>query len=206
MAPSTALTLYDIEDNLQALVDTAEGGIEPEAEAEFFAAISSAITTAVEKRDRVGQFILHARHQVENVDAEIERLRALKKSYERAEERLGGYVVRTVMALGTDAKGKYKKLEGATCILGVKKDRDSVKITDEAAVPAEFKVMTLKVPAAALEELLGGVDIDERAKFLEAVKKTECEVMKTPIAAAISVGREVAGAALVSDKYSLSLK
>ena len=61
VVPSPAVTaepLYVIEDQLAALIETAEL-VSPQQELEFRAEFQAALTTAVDKRDRVGQFLAH---------------------------------------------------------------------------------------------------------------------------------------------------
>ena len=61
VVPSPAVTaapLYVIEDYLAALIETAEL-VSPDQELEFRREFQTALTAAVEKRDRVGQFLAH---------------------------------------------------------------------------------------------------------------------------------------------------
>ena len=109
----TAAPLYVIEDHLAALIETAEL-VSPEHEQEFRAEFQAALTAAVEKRDRVGEFLGHLEQQIDFARFEIERLRQRKATCERALARLADYVIETIENLGTDGKGKYRRLEGKT--------------------------------------------------------------------------------------------
>jgi len=169
VVPSPAVTaapLYVIEDQLAALIETAEL-VSPEQEREFRAEFQAALTTAVEKRDRTGQFLAHLEHQIDFARFEIDRLRQRKAACERALARLENYVVETIENLGTDAKGRYRTLEGKTTTFGLRACPPSVEATDESAIPAEYKTLTLKLPAVTWEQLLDGLDIEERAAVLE---------------------------------------
>jgi phage host-nuclease inhibitor protein Gam len=198
-----ALTLYNIEEHLVALLDTAEMVETPEQQEAIFAEIQQALVTAIDKRDRVNQFMVHCESQQAAIDAEIKRLQALKKTFVKAQERMEDYIVRTIQSLGADEKGRYRKLEGKTCVFSLRACPPSVEVRDEATIPAEYKTLTITVPAKAWEELVDNVDLDERCKFLAAVKKTECAIDKKGVKAAIDSGTPVPGADLAIGRYGL---
>ncbi|MCC6591627.1 MAG: siphovirus Gp157 family protein [Bryobacterales bacterium] len=200
-----AVTLYDLESNLVALMDT-EDIVPAEQQAEFEAEFIEALAKTVEKRDRVGQFLVHCEGQQATIDAEIKRLQALKKAYAKTQEKIEDYIVRTIQGFGTDEKGKHRKLEGRTTVFGIRACPSSVNVTDEGAIPAEYKTLTITVPATAWEAVADSLDIDERAKFLSSVKKCEVAVDKKNVKSAIESGRDVAGAALATGRYSLVRK
>ena len=108
-----AQPLYAIEEYLAVLVDTAEL-VPPDQEQEFRDEFQLALTTAVDKRDRVGQFMAHLEQQIAFANFEIDRLRERKATYQRALDRIEDYVTHTIEVLGRDAKGKYRRLEGKT--------------------------------------------------------------------------------------------
>src|SRR6202046_1616797 len=81
-----AQPLYAIEEYLAVLVDTAEL-VPPDQEQEFRDEFQLALTTAVDKRDRVGQFMGALEQQVAFANFEIERLRERKAAYRRGLER-----------------------------------------------------------------------------------------------------------------------
>lgn len=205
VVPSPAVTaapLYLIEEHLAALIETAEL-VSPEEELEFRAEFQAALTAAVEKRDRVGQFFAHLEQQIQFAKFEIERLKQRKANFERAIDRLEEYVVQTIENLGTDAKGKYRKLEGNTTTFSIRACPASVEVADDVSVPAEFKTLTLKLPALAWEELLDALEIDERAELLGQVRNPEVSVDKRAVKAAIDGGAAVPGAGLVTGRHSL---
>jgi len=205
VVPSPAVTaapLYVIEDHLAALIETAEL-VSPEQEREFRAEFQAALTAAVEKRDRVGQFLAHLEQQIDFAKFEIDRLRQRKAVCERAHERLENYVIETIEQLGTDTKGRYRTLEGKTTTFGLRACPPSVAVTDEAAIPADYKTLTLKLPAVTWEQLLDGLDIDQRAAVLKQVRSPEAAVERRSIKAAIDGGADVPGAGLVTGRHSL---
>ena len=205
VVPSPAVTaapLYVIEDQLAALIETAEL-VAPEQELEFRAEFEAALTAAVEKRDRVGQFMAHLEQQIDFARFEIDRLKQRKALCERTLERLEQYVIESIEHLGTDAKGKYRRLEGKTTTFSLRACPPSVEVTDEGAIPSEFKVLTLRLPAAVWERLLDGLEIEQRATVAGQVKNPEVTVDKRSVKAAIDGGTDVPGATLIADRHSL---
>ena len=139
----TAAPLYIIEAHLASLIETAEL-VSPEQEQEFRAELQSALMTAVEKRDRVGQFLAHLEQQIEFANFEIDRLKQRKATFERALARLEAYVIETIESLGTDDKGKYRTLEGKTTTFSLRVCPPSVEVTDETSIPADFKTLPIE--------------------------------------------------------------
>jgi hypothetical protein len=205
VVPSPAVTadsLYLIEDQLAALIETAEL-VSPEQEQEFRAEFQVALTAAVEKRDRVGQFLAHLEQQIEFAKFEIDRLRQRKATCERALERLENYVIGTIENLGTDSKGRYRKLEGKTTTFSLRARPPSVEVTDETAIPSEYKVLLLKLPAVMWEQLLDGLEVEQRSAVLGQVKNPEVTLDRRSIKAAIDGGVDVPGADLAIGRHSL---
>jgi len=200
---ATAAPLYLIEDQLAALIETAEL-VSPEQEVEFRAEFQAALTVAVDKRDRVGQFLAHLEQQIDFAKFEIDRLRQRKATCERALARLENYVIETIENLGTDSKGKYRALEGKTTTFSLRACPPSVKVSDESAIPSEYKALTLKLPAMTWEQLLDWLEIEQRATILRQMKGPEVTVDKRSIKAAIDGGADVPGAGLAIGRHSLS--
>jgi len=92
-----------IEDHLAALLETAEL-VSPKQEQEFRSQFQTALTAAVDKRDRVVQFLTHLEQQIDFAKFEIHRLKQRKVTFERALARLEEYVIQTIENLGTDDK------------------------------------------------------------------------------------------------------
>ena len=205
VVPSPAVTaapLYAIEDTLAALIETAEL-VSPEQEREFRTEFQTALNAAVDKRDKVGQFLTHLERQIDFARFEIDRLRQRKAASERALARLEEYVIETIENLGTDGKGRYRTLEGKTTTFSLRGCPPSVEVADESAIPAEYKTLTLKLPAVTWEQLLDGLDIEQRAAVLGQVKNPEVGVDKRSIKAAFDGGTDVPGAGLVSGRHAL---
>ena len=205
VVPSPAVTaapLYVIEDQLAALIETAEL-VSPEQELEFRGEFQTAFTAAVEKRDRVGQFMAHLEQQIDFARFEIDRLKQRKALCERTLERLEQYVIETIEHLGTDSKGKYRRLEGKTTTFSLRSCPPSVEVMDEPAIPSQYKTVTLRLPAVIWEHLLDGLDLEERATIAGQVKSPEVTVDKRSVKAALDGGTQVPGATLITDRHSL---
>jgi hypothetical protein len=199
-APSP-MTLWDIEDDLQALlnsVDTAS----PEQERELQAAIADAMRTAVAKRERVYRWIAHCRAMEAAAKAEIERLRQRMAAFERARERVEEYVVEIIDAIGPDEKGKYPKLQAETATFSVARNPGHVEITDENLVPDAFKRATVTLPLAAwlaLSRLAGTVADPVEAKVSIGLDRSAVKV-------AIQSGADIPGATLAIGDLRLVVK
>ena len=198
------LALYDLEEHLQCLLDSEET-VPPELESEYDLALREAVIQTVAKRDAVGQFMAHCESQIAFAESEIKRLQDRKAHFERTFERVEGCVIRTILSLDIDAKGKYRKLEGNTACFSVRKCPVSVEVTDESAVPAEYKSMPITLPVVEWEALLDSLDFDHRERLLSVAKRGAIAVSKTAIKAALEEG-PMAGAHLVTDKLSLVRK
>ena len=124
VVPSPAVTaapLYLIEDQLAALIETAEL-VSPEQEQEFRLEFQAALTAAVEKRDRVGQFLAHLEQQIDFARFEIDRLRQRKAAFERALAQVEEYVIQTIENLGTGSPVTTRALFGKIPFLGADLD------------------------------------------------------------------------------------
>jgi Gp157 protein len=201
-ANGLAQPLYAIEEYLAALMDTVEL-VPPVQEQQFREEFQAALTTAVEKRDRVGQFMAHLEHQIAFANFEIDRLKERRAAYQRAFERIEDYVAHTIEILGRDARGKYRKLEGKTVTFSLAGCPPSVEVTDESAVPAEYKTLTLKLPAVAWERILDWLDTGQREAVSGHVKCQDVFIDRRSIKAAINAGTQVPGADLAIGKTSL---
>jgi septal ring factor EnvC (AmiA/AmiB activator) len=208
VAPPSAshpLTLYALEEQLTILADTAEL-VPPEQAQEFLEEFRAALTAAADKRDRVGQFLSHLETQAAFAKAEIIRLQERKAWFERAIEHMEGYVINVIESLGRDAKGKYQKLEGRTVTFGIRDCPPSVEILDEAAVPSDYKAISIAMPALQWEALLDSLELEQRASVLDSVERPKMAVSKTAIKKAIDGGGQVPGADLIVGKKTLIRK
>ena len=191
-------SLYTIEDGLLALIDSEEL-VPEEKEREFQTALARQFRKAVTKRDAVGQFIRHCETMAEASKSEETRLRERRKFYERAAEKMRGYVKNILEALGPDEKGSWRRLEGNTFSFFLRDYHPSVRILDPEAIPDRFKDITMTVPADVMHEVLSAVPPELRDRFVDSVKNTEVEIPKTPIKKAFESGELIDGADLVHE-------
>src|SRR5271168_2523597 len=92
----TSCTLYELEDNLQALVNSIDLAEEPSAREAILEEIGGALRRTAEKRDAVVAFLRHCEMQRTFADAEIERIQKRKASIARLQEELESQLVRVV--------------------------------------------------------------------------------------------------------------
>jgi hypothetical protein len=172
--PEATRSLYDVEDHLAAMTDTAEL-VTLDQEQSFIADLQAALTAAAEKRDRVGQFFAHCESQAILATQEMERLK----------KRMEGYVAMVIVSLGADSKGKFRKLEGNTTTFRVQRNPPTVVVENEAAIPARFKSVSVTLPAEIWDSVLESVPLDLRELVLDAVRRATVSVSKTAIKDAI---------------------
>ena len=201
---TTAWTLYDVEDYLVALTESAET-VTPEQESEFLEDLKAALTSAAEKRDRVAHHLAHLEEQQAFAAKEILRLQKFKKEREAAQARLEGYVSYCIESQGKDRAGKYKKLEGNTTVMFLRACPASVEVTDIDSVPLDYQTATVTMPASLLNDVLHALDEDFREKVLGEIRST-LSADKRAIKAAIEAGIEIPGAELVTGKTTLARK
>ena len=199
--PQAALTLYSIEDQLSALIESVDM-VTADQEDEFAACIGDALIRAVEKRDSMGRFLAHVEAQIGFADEEIRRLEERKRTFTRVLERSEAYVVRVIQSLGLDAKGRWQKLEGHTVTFSLRKQPPSVAVVDESRVPVAYRKATIRMAAPLWEALLKAVDVELAGRLADEGKRSD-EVSKSLVKEAIEGGTEVPGAHLVTDGVKL---
>lgn len=196
-----ALTLYTIEEELAALVDTLDL-VPADQEEELVARIGASLIQAIDKRDSIGRFLAHVDAQIGFADTEIKRLQERKQAFTRILDRTEDYMVRILLSLGQDAKGKWQKLEGRTFTFSLRKQPPSVAIDNEADVPSIYHKVTIKMAAPLWEELLDSANVDLAGRVLDGNRRSD-EVSKSAIKEAIEGGAEVPGAHIVKDGVKL---
>src|SRR5215472_12077194 len=91
------LTLFQVEQSLALLAESAEeDGLTPELEQ----ALIRYMEGAVEKRDRVAEFILFCEGMADLAKSEVKRLQARQKHFESTGERVSAMVLRVLDFLG----------------------------------------------------------------------------------------------------------
>jgi hypothetical protein len=200
-----ALTLYEAEDSLIALAETAEGGIDPAQEEEFRADLARALEAAVTKRDRVAEFIKHLEAQARFADEEAKRLMERKQRFENAAARMRNYVRWAIQnVLGQDERGRWRRLEGRSVTFSLRKLPDVVEVDDEAAIPAEFKTLLITLPASAWQRHLEACS--DRAGLLAAIAHIEVRPNRRELLAQMKAGADLPGAHLRWGDYGLTMR
>jgi hypothetical protein len=202
--PNESLSLYRIEDDLAALLETGAGGISPEFEQEYRSDLAQALQKAVDKRDRVGQFIRYLEDQARFASEEAKRLTERKQLFERAAERMRAYVKWTIESMGLDEQGKWRKLEGRSTTFVLRKLPDILQVDDEAAIPAEFKTLVITVPAVAWQQHLEACS--DRPEILAAIIHTDVKLDRRGLLARLKEGAELPGADIRLGDYGLAMR
>lgn len=150
---STAVSLYTLEDDLVAMLNSIDMVEDPEVRAAAEVAIIEHHLKTVEKRDRVGQFLSHCDSQADFIDKEMDRLAALKHHFTATSDRVERMIINTIMNIGSDDNGKWRKLEGRTCSFSLAKNPLATEIFNIDILAAEFKDVTVKLSCEDYEKL-----------------------------------------------------
>jgi hypothetical protein len=201
---TTNLSLYAIEEQILALEETEEMVTE-EQRAEFEQAFKAWITAGAEKVDATGRFMSYIESQIALADAEVKRLAERKQWYQQTLEKRELYVVRVLESLGTDSRGKPKKLEGRTVTFSLRKCPASVDVKDVTLIPDDCKTAAVTLPLPLWQEVMDHLELDLRIQVQDKAK-LRADVSKTAVKAAIESGAEVSGADLIVGKNSLVRK
>jgi hypothetical protein len=189
--PVQTLSLYAVEEQLLAYADTTELVPEDQEQA-FLEEFRAALMAAIDKWDRVGESLNHLESQSAFAAAEIQRLEERKRTFEAMRDRIESYVIRVIESLGTDPKGKPKKLEGRTVTFSIRACPASVEIKDESEIPLDYKTAAIKLPARTWESLLDNLDLEMRAHITDQATRSD-SVDKGAVKAAIADKNEIPG-------------
>jgi hypothetical protein len=195
-AQPTSCTLYELEDTLQALVNTIDLAEDPSVQEMILDDIGQTLQKVKEKRDRVVAFLRHCEQQQEFADAEVERIQKRKRLIARVHQTLESYLVRVIDQFAEPDRRGIKRLEGNFSSMRLQRNPESVVITDDQALPAAWKEIVITMPAYAWEALLQRLDSEDRVVFEKQVKKTEFKPDKRSIASELKKGLEIPGADL----------
>ena len=117
-ARAGSCTLYQVEDDLQAWVNSLDGAEQESSRQEILQAIGQAVRLAREKRDAVAGFLRHCADQEEFADAEIQRIEIRKAFIVRARRELEAYLVQVVEEFAPPDRWGVKRLEGTCRVYG----------------------------------------------------------------------------------------
>jgi Siphovirus Gp157 len=190
------LTLFQVEQSLVLLAESAEEeGLTPELEQ----ALVRYIEGAVEKRDRVAEFIIFCEGMAALAKSEVKRLQARQKHFEATAERVSAMVLRVLDFLGV------AKLEGRTHTLKKRRCPASVKIIDEEKIPAAYKRITVTLPLPEWQKLVEGVPEDLQKAVTAGIRKHEISLDLESIKQALNSEEKIEGADLALNRFTLQV-
>jgi Siphovirus Gp157 len=193
---ASTLTLFQVEQSLVLLAESAEEeGLTPELEQ----ALVRYLEGAVEKRDRVAEFILFCEGMAGLAKNEVKRLQARQKHFEATGERVSAMVLRVLDFLGVT------RLEGRMHTLKKRKCPASVKILEEAKIPAAYKRITVTLPLPEWQALVGGIPEDLQKAVTASIRKQEISLDLESIKQALNIEEKIEGADLAVNKFTLQV-
>lgn len=192
-------SLYELENEYHALLES-EGNVSAEAQEEYNSLVRRTITENRLKRDRMGGFICHCNAMVDSAKTEIDRLTKRKQFYENAQNRAKRLIQETILSLGKDDRGDYRRLEGELHTLRLQGTADKVEITDEQAVPLQYKKVTVCLSAEDWQKLIAENPWLQVDTITRSVKY---ETSKTLLKQDLENNIEVPGADLLMNQVSV---
>lgn len=109
---------------------------------------------AIEKRDRLGEFIARLEAEGEAIRSEEKRLGLRRAGFEKIAGTLRDSIHQQML------EWQIKKVEGRLFTFAIQKNPPSVEITDEAQIPGDYLDYTPKVDKAKVKEALAsGQDV-----------------------------------------------
>jgi hypothetical protein len=191
------LTLFQIEESIALLAESAEEeGMTPELDQ----ALATYLEGALEKRDRVAEFIQYCEWMAAGAKAEVKRLQARQKHFEAMAERVSTMVLHVLDYFGV------KKLDGRTHTLSKRKCPPSVRIDDDTQVPSEFKRVSVTLHLDQWHSLLATAPEGLRKEIEPAIQKRDETIDLKAVKEALNVEREVPGANLAVNQYTLQVQ
>ena len=201
-----ACTLYEIEDTLQALVNSMAGVDDVSERNAILEEIGQALQATKEKRDRVAAFLRHCDLQKRFADEEIERIEKRKHFIARVQAELERRVIQVVEQFAPPDRRGVKRLQGNSSAMRIQKNPDCVIVADPNMVPAAFKAAVVTMPAYAWDALMNCLDPEERKEIELLVEKIDYRPDKRAIALELKGGTAVAGADLKFGEWRLVLE
>ena len=191
------LTLFQIEESIALLAESAEDeGMTPELEQ----ALAMYLEGALEKRDRVAEFIQYCEWMAEMAKAEVKRLQTRQRHFEATAERVSAMVLHVLDFFGV------KKLDGRTHTLSKRKCPPSVRVDDDTQVPSEFKRVSVTLRLDQWRSLLAAAPEGLRKEIEPAILKRDETIDLKAVKEALNLEREVPGANLAVNQYNLQVR
>jgi len=186
---AAAPTLYAIEDELSALLNSLEiiPDDEQEARLQCLDEIALATDAAKRKRDAVARYIKTLGHMQELCTAEIKLLTAKKRAIEKHEERVREYVRGLVDQHAPVVKKGARKLAGNVFELALRKGKDGIEI-DEGLLPIQYRRVTVEMSAEGWAAVKDAIPPEALGRFTESLS-----VDRKAVQTAIDLGVEIPG-------------
>lgn len=208
-----SLSLYDIEDHLQCLLDSSEMVQDEDQRMQVLNEIAEADAAGKHKRDGVAKYLRSLKAAQSAIADEITYLLDRKVVLKNHEERLRAYIIGIIEQYGTARPKKQKELKGNIHTLQLRQNPPSVVIEDEALVPAKYKSITITMPledwGAILDFCLTNDDLANEPPVAQMAERADASatstISKRDIADAIEAGAEVPGADLKWGDLRLSV-
>jgi len=181
-------SLFEIDEELNGIFDEIEEQ-NGEPTEELIARFQEFCSAHGEKVDRIGRFLRRMEAREQFCRAEIARLSDRARATAGKVERTKNMVLYYLMSR------ELKSIEGREFTLRAQKNsQDSVRITDEAALPVAFRKVDARIGGILWETVLANLP-DELGKMLESTVE-ESRPDADSIKAAIQSEEEVPGAEL----------
>lgn len=194
--PAVNCTLYELEDHLQALVNSIDIDEQLSVRQSILDEIGEALRRTKEKRDAVVAFLRHCESQQKFADAEIQRIEKRKAFISRVRNEIECYLVQVVEQYGPRDRRGTQRLEGNFSSLRIQRNPESVLISDVEAIPDKFKQVVITMPGDAWHALLQSLDGEARKRIESPVEKEEWKPDKKAIGAELKRGNQIPGADL----------
>jgi hypothetical protein len=185
-------SLFEIDAELDGLLDEIEGQTEQNGEPaeELVARFQQFCSAHGEKVDRIGRFLRRMEAREQFCRAEVARLSDRARAAAGKVERTKNMVLYYLMSRD------LKAIEGREFTLRAQKNsQDSVRITDEAALPIAFRKIDARICGILWETVLANLP-DELGELLESTVE-EIRPDTDSIKGAILREEQVAGAELL---------
>jgi len=184
-------SLFEIDRELDTLLDEIEGGIENrgEASAELLERFQQFCEAHTEKADRIGRFLRMMEARVQHCRSEANRLQERVRSSERKATQTKYMVMYYLKSRD------LKKIEGREFTLRIQKNsQDSVRFTDETMVPMRYRTVTARLDGAFWERLIEKVPEELKCPLVASIQEASPsnEAIKNAVQNQIAVpGAEV---------------
>ena len=188
---SQEYSLFEIDRELDTLLDEIEGEIEDrgEASAELVGRFQQFCEAHGEKADRIGRFLRMTEARIQYCRSEANRLQERARTSERKATQTK-YMVMYYLKCRD-----LKKIEGREFTLRIQRNsQDSVRFTDETQVPMRYRTVAARIDGPLWERLIESVPEEMRHRLVASIQEAvpSNEAIKNAVQNRIAVpGAEV---------------